>query len=151
MARGSVMPHLQEAPGAHSMAAQLACLSPVLNHSCGMTEPGWPCKERLAHCFAHYRPHLKPPAHPCTHAITAAGGLSSEEAEELQQENAGLREALEGARQELQEAYKQVCVWDVGWGLVVCGWRCLSRSMVDGRGERADGRIAWLASALLSL
>lgn len=95
----------------------------------------WDDRARLAllahscHPFAHYRPHRNPPAHPCPNAITAAGGLSSEEAEELQQENAGLRDALEGARQELQEAYKQACVG--GWvgGVrcdVVCGWRCIA-------------------------
>jgi hypothetical protein len=36
------------------------------------------------------------------------GGLSPEDAEALQQQNAALREALEGARQELFEVYKQV-------------------------------------------
>lgn len=57
-------------------------------------------------------------------------GVSSEEFEELQQQNDALREALEGARQELLDAYKQAScrrLWgscrQAGWwsGWLVCG------------------------------
>lgn len=45
---------------------------------------------------------------PRSPALLVAGlGISSEDAEALQQQNAVLREALDAARQELLEVYKQ--------------------------------------------
>ena len=49
----------------------------------------------------------------------AAVVLSSAEAEELQQQNAVLQEALDGAQQEVVEAYKQVSA-SFAWGHA--GW-----------------------------
>lgn len=58
----------------------------------------------------------------------AEGGISAEDAEALQQQNAALRETLEGARQELQDAYKQA-IWVPGLGrlplMLSCAWDLL--------------------------
>ncbi|KAI7835772.1 hypothetical protein COHA_010350 [Chlorella ohadii] len=64
------------------------------------------------------------------HLHETAGGLSSEEAEELQQQNEALREALEGARQELLEVYKQVADFEAAAGEVV---------LLESRAEAAEG------------
>ena len=94
LAMGAVMRQLQDTGGGVGTAEAAPFLTPLAPVIC------WEVPPITAWSFI--------PPHTHAHHLAVAAGLSSEDAEVLQQQNGALREALDSARQELFEVYKQV-------------------------------------------